>query len=127
MASSTKTYQGIRDALRNIARIVNAVQCRSYLSGHNDCREFRFSAVLYVKISHNFTSHVMSLSCHCHDLKGHKGLGSLRITQIRTFWSERPVSLIFSTYIIPNRFYERIENLRYPPFKQGTMCLSRVV
>ena len=32
----------------NIARIANAVQCHSYLSGTKDCHEFRFSIVRIV-------------------------------------------------------------------------------
>ncbi len=33
---------------KNIARIANAVQCHNWLSGNNDCHEFRFSIVRIV-------------------------------------------------------------------------------
>ena len=44
----------------NIARIANAVQCHSKLSGHNDCHEFWFSAVWNV----NNITQAMPYLCH---------------------------------------------------------------
>ena len=37
--------------IRNIARIANAVQCHSWLSGNKGCHEFRFSIVRIVVTS----------------------------------------------------------------------------
>ena len=53
-------WTNIRGAIKkNIARIANAVQCHSWLSGDKDCHEFRFSIVRIV-IS---VSIVISLHC----------------------------------------------------------------
>ena len=41
---------------QNIARIANAVQCHSLLSGNKDCHEFRFSIVRIVISVSNVTS-----------------------------------------------------------------------
>ena len=43
-------------ASRNIARIANAVQCQSLLSGNKDCHEFRFSIVGILISGSNVTS-----------------------------------------------------------------------
>merc|ERR1711989_268880 len=49
----------------NIARIANAVQCHSLLSGSKDCHEFRFSIVRIVIIVSNVTS---LKDCLCHGI-----------------------------------------------------------
>ena len=41
----------------NIARIANAVQCHSLLSGNKDCQEIKFSIVRNVISVSNVTSH----------------------------------------------------------------------
>ena len=42
---------------KNIARIANAVQCHSLLSGNEDCQEFKFSIVRNVISVSNVSSH----------------------------------------------------------------------
>ena len=48
----------------NIARIANAVQCHSLLSGNKDCHGFRFSIFRIVISVSNVTSPLVCL-CHC--------------------------------------------------------------
>merc|ERR1711989_71199 len=51
-------------AHQNIARIANAVQCHSKLSGNKDCHELRFSIVRIVISVTNATS-LLDCLCHC--------------------------------------------------------------
>ena len=50
--------------IKNIAKIANAVQCHSWLSGNKNCHEFRFSIVRIVISVSKFTG-LWDCLCHC--------------------------------------------------------------
>ena len=60
-----KTWRG-RIWRRNIARIANAVQCHSWLSGNKDCHEFRFSIVrIVISVSNVKSLHDCQILQNC--------------------------------------------------------------